>query len=197
MAGKDFQNGDLVGWLDGVWVSESSAKREIMRMNSVGLHHPFKEMYFDVSVFKDIDNPFVNSYDFFKKEYLNCKAVLTDIENSLHGILPRVLMVATKAISAGDELSYEKGKNYYCNLATFQKLTLKEQENCKSYYDITLSDLNPIVKSWKVVTSRQISELAHPLNSVGAENSKAKKAKNSCILISCSNRILIFIFSLN
>ncbi len=51
----------------------------------------------------------------------------------------------------GDELFYEKGKNYYSNLGTFQDLTEKEQSDCKAYYDIKLSDMVPKLKSWKNV----------------------------------------------
>jgi hypothetical protein len=177
MAQIDFKKGDLTGYLDGVWITSAAAKREIQKMNTVGLHQPFQEMFLDTSVFDAVDNPLTKAYDFFDKKSVNIKGILTDINRSMHGLIPRVLFVATKDITAGTELCYEKGKNYYCNLGTFQKLSSKKQEDCKSYYDITLDDLNPKVKSWKVVTSKPISVLAHPLNSVGAENPKAKKAK--------------------
>ncbi len=68
MAQIDFKKGDLTGYLDGVWITSAVAKREIQKMNTVGLHEPFKEMFLDTSVFYAVDNPLTKAYDFFDKK---------------------------------------------------------------------------------------------------------------------------------
>ena len=82
----------------------------------------------------------------FIKEDVILKAIIVDKNGSLQDLVTRALLLATKEIKAGDELFYEKGKNYYVNLGTFQSLSEKEQVDYRSYYGLTLPDMVPPLK---------------------------------------------------
>jgi hypothetical protein len=108
-------------------------------------------MSLDTQVADECDNPAEHIKESFVEEDVNLKAVLVDRNASMDGFCTKILLLAIKDIKAGDELFYEKGKNYYANLGTFQDLSEKEQSDCKAYYDIKLSDMVPKLKSWKNV----------------------------------------------
>ena len=126
----------------------------------------------DTTVFPSIENPAVEIQESFDEKDINLRPILTD-QNQMLDILPRLLLVATRNIKEGDELFYEKGKNYYVNLGTFQELSAKEQTECKAYYGIKVADMIPSVKTWKQVLSNgSRNELMHQF--VAAEKEEKK-----------------------
>ena len=155
LAKKAFKKGENVCYLDGVWVQSNIAQAELKKPGKEsGIHSVLLNRYLDLTDVSSHENPANVMQEYFNREAVNLEATIYDVENSCSGIIPRVLLTATRDIQMGEVLSYEKGRNFYTPLGTFQSLSKKEQDECKAYYDIALMHLEPTVKTWTKVKSK-------------------------------------------
>ncbi len=54
MAENDFKKGDVLAYLDALWITPESANDRIKNFDTIGIHQLFTEMFLDVSVFQVI-----------------------------------------------------------------------------------------------------------------------------------------------
>lgn len=148
---KDFEVGDAVSVLDGVWIDEKTAIREKDKRQIHAIMHNFN---LDTTHVLIPDNPMVAITERFEEQYYNLQAEIFDINESCDDLLPKILFRAVKPNAKHDELYFPKGKIHWTKLSNFESITLKEQQECRKFYDIKLTDFQPAAKTWNSIKHR-------------------------------------------